>query len=666
MFQPTRLPGAIAAISVLWLIASAAHAEILKVEVAKIVSPVFDGVSFGDVGQYERVDGWLYGVVDPKDPLNGDIADIAHAPRNADGMVEYRANFMVFRPVDPAKGNRKVLYEINNRGNVLTFALLNDAAKENNDPLTAADAGNGWMMRQGYTIALSGWDAVSPRTTGTGGGPLVLDAPVARNSDGSSIVGPSLEEFIIDNTTTTEVQLTYSAADTNPANARLMVRTLVDDTPTPIDSGKWQFGGNGMSIGLRPTGTAFEAGKIYDLVYQARDPRIAGLGYPAVRDFADFLKSHAESVAPGATEIYATCVSQPCRYLHDYVELGFNRAAGGGPAIDGILNWVGGASGIYLNYRFAEPFRTHRQRINRWYPEFEFPFAYHTLTDKVTGKTGGWLDRCKADNSCPLILDANSENEYWAKNGALVHVDTEGKDLADIDGVRLYLVTGRPHGGGIPASGKGICAVERNPLVGNQAMRALLVALDEWVTKGTLPPDSLVPRASEGMLTDSSQASVAFPAIPGVAYTGRMHTGDLFDYGPETGSGILTVLPPTQKGTPYPALVPATDADGNVRAGIRLPDIAVPIGTYTGWNNRANPPADGCDHTGLFVPFAKTKSEREATGDPRLSLEERYADHAAYVAAVKEAAKALVEKRLLLREDADAFVAAAEASDIGN
>ena len=296
---------------------------------------------------------------------------------------------------------------------------------------------------------------------------------------------------------------------------------------------------------------------------------------------------------------------------------------------------------------------------------FRSPFAYHTTTDAVTGRTDGLLARCTATDTCPKIIDVNSDNEYWAKSGSNLHTDAAGHDLADVPGVRLFLAASLPHGDGVPPHGKGICRVERNPLVANELVRALMVDLDAWVTDGVEPPASRVPRAAEGTLVRSAQADTGFPSIPGVAYNGREHTGDLLDFGPEAGQGVLTLLPPVKRGSPYPSLVPKTDADGNTLSGVRLPAVAVPTATYTGWNLRADDDGDGCDAAGMVVPFARTEAERRANGDPRPSLEARYPSHAAYVAKVAAAAEALVADRLLLLDDAIADVAAARASDVG-
>ena len=644
-------------------------------EVSEVTSPTFDAASFGEVGPYEKLAGRIHGELDPADPLNAVITDLALAPRNARGMVEYASNFLIIRPVDASRGNHRLLLEINNRGNILVFGLLDDAARDNNYPGSAADAGNGFLLRQGYTIAEIGWDSVSPATPDQGGGHFVLDAPVARNLDGSEIVGRSLDEFVVDQIGTFSMPLTYPAANLDTADASLTVRAQVFDRPEFIPPGRWRFDANGSGINLLPAGTAFRAGTLYELVYWARSPKVAGIGFAAVRDFAAFLRSapanengEQNPLAGDVQHVYSACVSQPCRFMRDFVTLGFNEAADGShrKVFDGVLDWVGGAGGIFLNYRFAEPFRTHREHIGRWYPEFQFPFAWQPTTDPVTGRTDGRLRRCIASATCPKIIEANSENEYWAKDGALLHIDPLGNDLPESDDVRVFLIAGRAHLGGIPVSGPGICQQPRNPLVANSALRALLVDLDEWVSNATPPPPSMVPRVADGTLVDPAQDAVGFPRIPGVLYNGRMHTGDLLDFGPQAEAGLITTLPPVLLGAPYPALVPKTDADGNALAGIRLPDIAVPTATYTGWNLRRNPPQEGCDAAGMFLPFARTRAERLARGDPRPSLAERYPDHAAYVRAVSEAAERLRVQRLLLPEDAERFVRAARESDVGN
>ncbi|WP_237479467.1 alpha/beta hydrolase domain-containing protein [Lichenibacterium dinghuense] len=667
-----RLPLAVAA-GALALAAGPASARIVALDIHRLPGLAFGGQSFGAVGPYEKWVGRATGAVDPMDPVDGAIADIRLAPRNAQGLVEYATPVVILRPADPSRGRHAMLFDLNNRGAVLGFSMLDDAAEDQNDVGQPSDVGNGFAMSRGYTMVWSGWDAVSAASPAVGPGPgaFLLDVPVARRPDGGPVVGPSLEEFVVDNDTTTSGPLTYPAADLDTAHATLTMRALTDDAPVALPASAWRFDPGTMSVSLLPEGTRFKAGEIYELSYLARDPKVTGLGFAAVRDVAAFLRGaaaddagHANPLAGDIREVTTFCISQPCRMMRDFVRLGFN-AVPAGKAIDGVLDWIGGGSGIDLDRRFAEPFRTHRQHIARHYPEFSFPFAYNTTTDAVTGRTDGLLARCTATNTCPKIIDVNSDNEYWAKSGSNLHTDAAGHDLADVPGVRLFLAASLPHGDGVPPHGKGICRVERNPLVANELVRALMVDLDAWVTDGVEPPASRVPRAAEGTLVRSAQADTGFPSIPGVAYNGREHTGDLLDFGPEAGQGVLTLLPPVKRGSPYPSLVPKTDADGNTLSGVRLPAVAVPTATYTGWNLRADDDGDGCDAAGMVVPFARTEAERRASGDPRPSLEARYPSHADYVAKVAAAAEALVEDRLLLLDDAIADVAAARASDVG-
>jgi hypothetical protein len=353
--------------------------------------------------------------------------------------------------------------------------------------------------------------------------------------------------------------------------------------------------------------------------------------------------------------------------MHDYVQLGFNQpeqAAGAAPKVfDGVLNWKAGGSGLFINYRFSQPVRTHRHHIARWTPEYQFPFADVKVSDTVTGKTDWRLRRCEESGTCPKTFEANSSNEYWAKASSMMQTDSQGRDL-DLNGaanVRYYLLASLPHGAG---NGPGICAQPRNPLRPNAALRALLTDLDGWVTAGTAPPANQMPRVANGTLVPPlPQEGYGFPRIPGVVYNGTHHTGDLWDFGPGFDKGFISVLPPKLVGTPYPVFVPKADADGNDIAGVRMPEVAVPVASYTGWALRADG-LDGCDAAGQKLDFAKTKAARLASGDPRPSLEERYGDHAAYVERVSRAAQALKAERFLLDEDAQAYLAAARAASV--
>jgi hypothetical protein len=503
----------------------------------------------------------------------------------------------------------------------------------------------------------SGWD-VSVRRG------FAIDVPVAKNPDGSSITGTSLEELVIDTPNSTSEELSYPTASLDPHQAQLTVRTHYQDSSTVVPPENWEFVDE-RHARLRPAGTAFKQGSLYELAYQAKDPTVAGLAFAGVRDLAAYLHRSTDTANPLAgrvDEVYAFGISQPARFLHDFVYLGFNEDENGAMAFDGILTWIAGASGGFFNYRFAQPGRTQRQHIGRWYPERLFPFANQTLLDPYTEKADGRLARCMKTKTCPKIFEVNSANEYWVKVGALLHTDMRGHDLEDPPNVRYYHFASFAHS---PASGLGLCQQERNPLTAGAGLRALLVALDDWVSDRQAPPKSELPTFRDGTLVKPlPQKRAGFPAIPGVKYTGLTSTGDLFDFGPRADVGMLSILPPKLKGSPYPVLVSKTDADGNELGGIRFPDVSVPIATYTGWalRNAATGGDDLCDAFGQRIPFAPTKTEREKSKDPRLSIEERYPTHERYVSLVTTAARELQQKRFLLEEDAARFIKTAEAS----
>ena len=344
--------------------------------------------------------------------------------------------------------------------------------------------------------------------------------------------------------------LTYPAATVDKSDASLSVRVHYTDAAAPVASTAWEFV-NSSTIRLLPPGTPFQQGRLYELTYPATGPSVAGLGFAATRDLAAFFRRAATDEAGNmnplvadAQFVYSFCFSQPCRFMRDFLHLGFNEDEQGQRVFDGILNWVGGASGGFFNYRFAQPGRTHRQHIGRKYPERQFPFANQVIFDPITGKTDGRLRRCLASGTCPKIFEVNSANEYWVKAGSLLHTDTRGNDLPDPPNVRFYLFSSLPHSAGIGPTGPGICQQPRNPLVANAGLRALVVALDEWISAGKEPPASRVPRAGDGTLAASLPRSLmGFPSIPGVTYSGLMTTGDLFDYGTAFEQGILYDCP---------------------------------------------------------------------------------------------------------------------------
>jgi len=662
----------------------------VTIDAANSQNPIFSGTAFAESGAvYEKITGTAFGEVDPADPKNALIVDMSRAPTDAStGRVKYSVNFVLLKPVDLSKGNHRVFALLPNRGSPLGLSnMVGGTGFPNVTPtlnMSASNPGGGFLMRKGYSILVMGWDVSSSGAANA----YNINTPVATEA-GATIVGPSLEELVIDNATTTvSGAFQYPAADASNAaankdKAKLSFRVRQQDPPVYLPSSAWEYASD-RTIRLLPAGTPFQRG-LYEFVYPAKDPLVAGMGLVALRDIMSFLKYDTSAANPLANDVqavYTHCLSQPCRTMHDYVHLGFNQDENNRQVVDGVLNWIGGGNFLKLNYRFGNAGKTHRQHIGRWYPEFEFPFSNLVYTDSVTGRTDGRFKRCLESGTCPKWFEVNSENEYWAKAGSTLHFDRALGDLPDPPMTRNFLMSSLPHGSG---TNPGNCQQFQNPLGPYRVLRSLLVALDEWVTHGVEPPASRVPKASDGTLVRSlPQAINGFPAIPArpavtgqdngraVRYNGRLHTGDLFDYGPRYFTeGIIDNLPPVLKGSPYPALVPKNDADGNNIAGIRLPELVVPTATYTGWALRGNLPpydneanfigADGCDASGQKIPFRATKAGRLTIKDPRPSLEERYASRQDFIDKVTQAATDLRNARLMLQEDVDAYIAEAGA-----
>jgi hypothetical protein len=639
----------------------------------------FEGTSFGAVGQYEKLIGKAYGEVDPADPRNAVITDLALAPRNARGRIEYSMDIFILKPVDLSKGNHKLFMEVNNRGGKL-FGAFNQSAGGNN-PTTAADAGQAFLMKQGYSMAWNGWDPSAP----SGNNSLTITLPVAKNTDGSSITGPAYDYLVFDNATTQTAALANKVASTDKTLATLTVRNHLTDAPTTVPSTGWAYVGNN-AIQLLPAGTAFTQSAIYEFKYTAIDPVVAGLGFAATRDFVSFLRNAKTDslntpnpLAGDVTRTLAFTVSQPGRYMNDFVWLGFNQDERGGKVFDAVENWIAAGTGIGLNYRFAQPGRTERNRQNHLYPEAPFPFAYAVTTDHITGKTDGRNRRCEATATCPKIMQVNSANEYWVKTGSLVHTDTQGNDIPDPANVRFFLLSGVEHAvSGAAPNSPGSCAQPRNTTDPNAALRAIFVAMDQWVD-GTAPPPSAVPRKGDGTGVFSTttafsglgigmvpQADLGWPNIPGVLYDGLITVRNRFNFGPQFDSGIISITPPLATGQVYPSFVSKVDADGNEVAGIRLPPVAAPLATTSGWAHRATAfgGPDGCESSGQTIALPVTDADQTASGDPRASVTSRYGNKAGYVAAVTTAAQALQARRLLLQADVDAYIAAAQASTV--
>jgi hypothetical protein len=678
-----RLPGiALLLGAVTVLMAPIAEARITRIVIdpALSESPVFEGRIFGPdgkVGPYEKLRGRAVGEVDPDDPRNAVITDLKLAPRNARGNVEYSMDIFILKPIDLNKGNHKLLLDFNNRGE-MRVAALNDAAL-NNDPSKAIHAGTGFIMNLGYSIVGNGWDFGATKDDAG----MTISVPVAKHPDGSSITGPSYEYINFDDAGSVRYELTYPAATLDKSQATLTVRARLDDRPTDVLATGWEYVDE-RTIRLLPAGTPFKQSHVYEFTYTAKDPVVAALGLAATRDLVSFLRLAANDedgnpnpLAGDVRHTFSFSISQPSRALNDFQALGFNEDEQGRRVIDGMLKWTGGGSGDQINYRFAQTGRTERNRQNHLYPEGVFPFAYPVLTDHLSGRTGGRIARCSVSNTCPKNIDANSSNEYWVKAGSLLHTDTRGNDLPDPENVRFYLISGLSHSVGNVTS-RGQCQQSLNPTSPYPALRALLIALDQWVVVGTAPPPSQVPRRADKTAVMAvprpghqtgvvPQEDLGWPTIPEVTYTGVITTRYHLDFGPMLDRGIISHYPPPIAGrVAYPHFVSKVDQDGNEVAGIRLPPVEAPIATTTGWALRraefgAN---DGCEASGQHIVFKTTRAERLAAGDPRLSVEERYRDHDGYVAAVTRAAGKLEEQRLLLPADVQRYIDQARASGV--
>ncbi len=636
--------------------------------------PFADGVSFGKAGPYERLSGQVEFAVDPYDPAFRDVVDLRHAPRGASGLVEYATDFYILKPLDLARGNRRLIYDVNNRGNKRILQFFNDAV-HSNDPSRPEHVGNGFLMHRGYTIVWSGWQGdLLP-----GEGRLTMRVPVATES-GCEITGVVRTELIADGPgvvcfplSGNDYTRSYEAVSLDTAEATLTCREYEGDPRQPIPPGDWQFAQAGPDG--RPTPSAshcylpsgFRPGWIYELVYTARDPLVLGLGFTGVRDLVAFLLHEArdEDGAPnplrqdgvGMEKAYAWGRSQSGRFLREFVYRGWNQDAQGRRVFDAIFPHVSGGGRVVLNYRFAQPGRFPRQHADHLYPSDQFPFAYHVTTDPLTGKTDGILKRPDTD---PLVIHTQTASEYWERRGSLVHTDPLGNDLGTHERARVYLFASSQHNAD-PLKGPevGTCRHPSNPLNTTPLLRALLDALDAWATHGTPPPDSRIPTRESETLVPAEVARAQFPRIPGVDCPGSPNRLYVQDHGPDLDRGIIGREPPlVDHGREYAVLVPSVDPDGNDAPGIRTPDLEAPLATHTGWNYRREGSSGKAlaGLTGSYLPLARTAQERQAAGDPRPSIEERYRSRAHYVRAVAVAAQRLVEQRLLLEEDADRYV----------
>jgi hypothetical protein len=645
--------------------------------------PFADDHAFGETGGYERISGRAHFAVDPRAAAQATVVDLDKAPVDDRGLVRFAADFMILKPREMARGNRRVFYDYGNRGHKRALQFYNDAP-HSNAPITLAHAGNGFLMRRGYAVAWLAWEGdMLP-----GDGRMVLDVPVA-SDNGTSITGRVRVEYIADVPGITCFPLSgriaahsYSTVSLDNSGAVLTRRRYPYDRPQVIPGDQWHFacavsgtGGETQSIERAVVPSAqhihlpagFQPGWIYELVYTAKDPLVHGLGHVAVRDFIGFLK-YAEADATGqpnplrgVEKAYAWGRSQTGRCLRDFVYRGFNADARGRRVFDGVLPHVAGAGRKWLNHRFASPIVSGGQQYEDHFNIADsFPFSYAWSTDHLTGKQDAILKRPDTD---PLVIHTQTATEYWVRRGSLAHTDTQGNDLKQPDTVRVHCWASSQHFADPQsrAPARGIGQNFSNIVSTSMFFRANLDAMDRWATDGIPPPPSRIPTRANGTLVSIEEWRRQFPAIPGVATPRSPNPLPLLDFGPDAERGILKEPPDVVPGRQYTVQVPAVDRDGNDVPGVRAPMVAAPLGTYTGWNLRARGRGHGAQlrFEGSYIPFPESPQEREATGDPRRSILERYPDKASYVAAITAAARELAKQGLMLEEDVERCAAAA-------
>ncbi len=647
----------------LFLIALPLNARVVRVEIAS-EHDVLDGKAFGEAGAYERISGRVYFSLPVGNRHNQGIVDLRNAVNLKNGEVEFSADFVAIRPKDAHKSNGSMLLEIPNRGRGRVLGLI-----DGGDWDLSKDAGDAWMLRNGYTIVSIGWqwDADGPDA-------LRFYAPIAKQG-GRTITGllrgdltPSkvmpeipLGHLILGNIGGTEYPV---SAPRDPRNV-LTVRDSRDAPRKVIPRARWQFA-HSVDGKLTPSDryihldSGFQPGKLYEYVYVVANPVVAGGGFAAIRDFASYAKHNADAIAPAA-RVYGEGISQNGRFLRDFLYQGFNADEDGRIALDGVLAHVAGAGRGSFNYRFAQPSRDAQPTSSVFFPTDIFPFTDQPESDAITGKKAGLLDRVLAGKVTPKIFFSNTSYEYWGRVAALIHVTADGKkDMPIDDRVRVYHFTGLQHFSGPSAPQKGkddlLGQQPQSPLPIKYFWRAMIANMDAWVRDNTPPPASSYPRISDGTLVPLQ--SYKFPAIPGVNQPREANAAYRLDFGPNWTAGILSSQPP-RVGKAFPVLVPQVDADGNERDGVRLPEITVPLATYTGWNLRdpsIGAPDQRVSFEGSYLPFPKTAADRQKSGDPRKSIAERYSDREAYMASYRNAVDDLVKQRWILPEDREPFL----------
>lgn len=612
--------------SLVAFIAAAATAASASAEVTRVTVTSRTDAPAG----YEKIIGKAYFAVDPRLPLNARIIDLDKAPRNAAGLVEFSADLYVLRP----KSGRATaaIVDIVNRGRLTVLGSFNRPGW-----FSDAEYGDAFVMKHGLAVVAVGWEFDVPARPGA----IRIEVPAA--SEGGRPVTPTVVgQFIPDRAerSMTVADLAgYTPADA--AAATLTARASVHAAPQPVPRSSWTLAVNTVTTTAAP----FEAGRIYELTYRAASAPVAGLGFAAVRDIGAWIRHDTRALAHNSY-IYAFGSSQSGRFLRTFLYQGFNADEQGHQVFDGVMAHIAGAARLDLNRRGSTP------TTLGGFSATEFPFADRAYRDPVGGESEGLLDNERARRVQPKLFLTNTGVEYWGggRSAALIHMTPDGKrDAAPADSTRVYFFAGTQHGPGPFPPQEGAGQQRGNPVDYWWSMRALLLAMDRWVRDGTAPPASNYPHLDAGNLVPA--AEIAFPAVPGLQSPATLQ--------PVTRIANPFIRGGGAAGAVLPYLVPQVDADGNERGGIRLPDIAAPLATYTGWNFRL--PSTGARERlvpllGSYVPFPATRDHRLAAKDPRQSIAERYPSRDAYLAVFRNAAAARVREGYLLGDDVPLLV----------
>ena len=631
--------------------------------------PYAEGQAFGSTGSYERIDGAITYSIDPEREANAGIVDLEKAPRDNEGRIRFSGDVCILTPSDPDRSNRRALIELPNRGRKLGPRQFNRAPAEV-PPTRNIPVGDGFLFRHGYHAVWVGWQWDVFRDSALMG----LEAPEAL-LDGQAITGQTIVEIHPNVRESTRLlanrlHIPYSASDLDQPDATLYVRDWEDGPDTIVPRERWTFAREEAGEIIADYDHiylegGFEPGKLYHLVYSTTGAPVVGAGLLAAREIASFLKYDDSDLNPLAGSVdhaFSFGMSQTGRMQRHFLSLGLNVDEEGRQAYDGMLIHVAGGRRGEFNHRFGQPSVQSTPGFGHRYP-----FADDAHADPLTGQTAGLLDAQRAAGGVPRIFYINTSAEYWRGDCSLVHIEPSGEhDLEPSADSRAYLFAGTQHGPGtVPQTrlntndggqGRfGFNTVEYSPL-----LRAALINLDAWATEGTEPPPQNVPSLAEGTATDRTSVLHGFAPFP------EMHVPDpdrlpvlrTIDLGPEADKGIGSY--PVEEGRTYPAFVSATDEDGNEVAGIRLPDLTVPIGTHTGWNPRdpdTGAPEQLMPMQGFTSWFAVTASQAREAGDPRPAILARYRDRNDYLSRVRIAAGELVAQRYVLEEDVELIVA---------